>query len=65
LSGAERDDRKVQLGCGTLIIIALIVMVFSGSRDNRQLRRELDEMRKQLDRIEKKLDSGSAELPAR
>lgn len=40
-------------------------MVFSGSRDNRQLRRELDEMRKQLDRIEKKLDSGSAELPAR
>jgi hypothetical protein len=50
-------DNKVQLGCGTLIIIAIIVMVFSGGNDSRKLRRELEELGRKLDRIEAKVDA--------
>jgi hypothetical protein len=49
-------DNKVQLGCGTLIVIALIVMIFSGGRDVDKLSRQLDDMSRQLDRLEKKVD---------
>jgi hypothetical protein len=28
------DDRRVGLGCGTLILIALIVLIFSQHQDN-------------------------------
>jgi outer membrane murein-binding lipoprotein Lpp len=50
------NDNKVQLGCGTLIIIALIVMLFSGGSDSRKLRRQLDDVNQKLDRLEKKVD---------
>lgn len=50
------NDNKVQLGCGTLIIIALIVMLFSGGSDSRKLRRQLDDVNQKLDRLERKVD---------
>ena len=31
----SKSDKGVQLGCGTLIVIALIVMIFSGGEDAR------------------------------
>ena len=55
-------DNKVQLGCGTLIVIALIVIIFSGGRDVDKLRRQLDDMSRQLDRMEKKVDALSKQL---
>jgi uncharacterized protein YoxC len=55
-------DSKVQLGCGTLIVIALIVMIFSGGKDVDKLRRQLDDMSKQLDRVEKEVDALSQQL---
>ena len=55
-------DNKVQLGCGTLIIIALIVMLFSGGSDSRKLRGQLDDMNKKLDRLEKKVDELSQKV---
>jgi uncharacterized protein YoxC len=55
-------DNKVQLGCGTLIVIALIVMIFSGGKDVDKLRRQLDDMSKQLDRVEKEVDALSQQL---
>ncbi len=51
----------VQIGCGSLIIIAIIVMIFSGGRDRDDLRGKLDEMDKRLERIEKKIDALPAE----
>ena len=56
------SDNKVQLGCGTLIIIALIVIIFSGGRDVDKVRRQLDDMSKQLDRLEKKVDALSKQV---
>jgi hypothetical protein len=49
-------DNRVQLGCGTLILIAIIVMLFSGGSDTRKLRRELDAVNRKLDGIERKVD---------
>ena len=60
-------NNKVQLGCGTLIIIAIIVMLFSGGNDSRRLRRQLDDVNLKLDRLEKKIDELSqkvAQAPA-
>jgi hypothetical protein len=56
------SDNKVQLGCGTLIIIAIIVALFSGGRGNRDLRRQLEEVNQKLDRLEQKLDDVSRRL---
>lgn len=57
-------DNRVQLGCGTLIIIALIVMIFSGGKDVDKVQRQLDDMSRQLDRMEKKVDALSKQLAA-
>ena len=64
MSDQLTGDNKVHLGCGTLIIIAIIVMIFSGGRDVDKLRRQLDDMSKQLDRLEKKVDALSKQLPS-
>ena len=49
---SDTPNPHVQLGCGTLILIAIIVALFS----NMGTKEELKEIRKQLDRIESKLD---------
>jgi hypothetical protein len=49
-------DNKVQLGCGTLIIITIIVMVFSGGSDSNRLRAQLDDVERKIDGLEKKID---------
>ena len=64
MSDQLTSDNKVQLGCGTLIIIALIVMFFSGGRNVDKVRRQLDDMSKQIDRLEKKVDALSKQLAA-
>jgi cell division protein FtsL len=56
------DNNNVQLGCGTLIIIAIIVMVFSGANDMKELQREMEAMNQKVDRLEKKLDELSQTL---
>ena len=55
-------DNKVQLGCGTLIVIAIIVMLFSGGNDSKKLRGQLNEMNQKIDRLEKKIDELSQRL---
>jgi hypothetical protein len=55
-------NNNVQLGCGTLILIAIIVMVFSGGNDTKKLRGQLDEVNGKLDRLEKKIDDLSEKL---
>jgi outer membrane murein-binding lipoprotein Lpp len=50
-------NNTAQLGCGTLIIIALIVMVFSGGRESKELRQSVNALNAKLDRLEKKIDA--------
>ena len=64
-TGSPRPpDAKVQLGCGTLIIIAIIVMIFSGDRDSSRIRREVEELNAKIDRLEAKIDDVSRKLDA-
>jgi hypothetical protein len=60
------NDRPIhhtlQLGCGTLIIIALIVIFFSGGRDTSELRRRVEDMNQKIDRLDGKLDALSKRL---
>ena len=51
---------KAQLGCGTLILIALIVMLFSDGGSNRKVRKELEALNAKIERLEKKIDALSA-----
>jgi hypothetical protein len=48
---------NVSLGCGTLILIAIIVAIFSGDNDNeiRALHRDVRAIEKKLDAIDGKL----------
>jgi hypothetical protein len=46
--------QEVSLGCGTLILIAIIVMIFSNA--NRGDRTDLSPVLQKLDAIEKRLD---------
>jgi outer membrane murein-binding lipoprotein Lpp len=54
------QNRNVQLGCGTLIAIAIIVMIFSGGRNDSATRKEIRELNQKIDRLEKKIDALTA-----
>ena len=53
---------KASLGCGTLILIAIIVLLFSGRSDITELRTEIRDLRTQVERLEAKIDSLNARL---
>jgi hypothetical protein len=55
-SGGKRDV-SAQLGCGTLILIAIIVAMFSGRGDIRETREEVRVLQDQVTRLEAKIDS--------
>lgn len=55
-------ETKAQLGCGTLIIIAIIVMIFSGGRDSSRLRDDVEQLNEKIDRLESKIDELSMRL---
>ena len=41
---AEQNN-SVQLGCGTLIVIAIIVMIFSGGRSDKEVKKHTSNLR--------------------
>jgi len=51
-----RTSSTSQLGWGTFVIIAFIVMAFSGGRDAKRLRKSVDELSAKVDRLERKID---------
>jgi hypothetical protein len=51
------NSNRVQLGCGTLIIIALIVMFFSGRSDDEELKRNVQTLTKQVLVLQEKVDA--------
>jgi Sec-independent protein translocase protein TatA len=52
---------QASLGCGTLILIALIVMIFSG-RGASELEREVQGLRSEINELKKSVDAQSNEL---
>ena len=58
------DDKRTQqasLGCGTLILIALIVLIFSG-RGVGDLEREVHGLRSEVRELKKSVDEQAAEI---
>ena len=54
-------DQSVQLGCGTLILIAIIVMIFSRT-DTKDVEREIRGLRSEVGKINKLIEDQSAEI---
>ena len=54
---AQVPDNKVSLGCGTLILIALIVMIFSGGNDSDGLLREVQGLRNEVRQLAARPDT--------
>ena len=59
------QNQGVQLGVGTLIIIALIVTTCSGRSEIEKVQKDTAELKQQLGTIEKKLDALSGALKGR
>ena len=54
---SDLNSNRVQLGCGTLIIIALIVMIFSGRSKVDELKGNVQELTKQVLVLQGKVDA--------
>jgi len=55
------NNGKASLGCGTLILIALIVMFFAGGDDVR-MHKKADDLQKSINDLNKKVDNLTTEL---
>jgi hypothetical protein len=55
------QSNTAQLGCGTLILIAIIVVIFSGRGEVKNLHNEIRELRNQVTRLEAKVDALNAQ----
>ncbi len=62
------NSQKVGLGCGTFILIAIIVLIFGNAgneelgQDIRQLRREVSDLTSAVQQLESKLEEQSEQL---
>jgi len=54
---SDLNSNRVQLGCGTLIIIAFIAMIFSGRSNVDELKGNVQELTKQVLVLQGKVDA--------
>jgi Sec-independent protein translocase protein TatA len=59
----DKRTQQVSLGCGTLILIALIVLIFSG-RGTGDLEREVHGLRSEVGELKKSVEAQTAEIKA-
>jgi outer membrane murein-binding lipoprotein Lpp len=50
------EKPKVELGCTSLVIIAIIVLIFSETNNTRGLKKRIDQLNAKIDRLETKID---------
>jgi hypothetical protein len=59
----ENNSQKVQLGCGTLILIALIVMFFSsGHRGTSDLENKVEQLTTEIQRLKTAIEDQTREI---
>lgn len=56
---AQASDNKVSLGCGTLILIAVIVMIFSRGNDTQRVTSEVSGIQRELRSLESRVSTAS------
>ena len=52
---AEENHVKASLGCGTLILIAIIVMLFGGKDDHEKLEKKIDALTKEVQELREEI----------
>jgi Sec-independent protein translocase protein TatA len=57
----DKRTQQVSLGCGTLILIALIVLIFSG-RGTGDLEREVHGLRSEVGELKKAVEAQTGEI---
>jgi len=57
----DNRTQQVSLGCGTLILIALIVLIFSG-RGSKDLTHEVHALRSEVGELKKSVEAQTAEI---
>lgn len=57
----EKRTQHATLGCGTFILIALIVLIFSGHGDS-NLRQDVQSLRSEIIELKKAVDAQTAEI---
>lgn len=57
MSDKPDRDRAASLGCGTLLLIALIVAIFSGRGELQDLKGHLQRLENQISNLARKIDS--------
>lgn len=62
---ANRTRDHASIGCGTLILIAIIVAIFSGRGEMENLERDVFDLTQQVKRLEEKLDHLTQVVEAR
>ena len=60
LLSSESRNQTVSLGCGTLILIAIIVMIFSG--DDNNVERELRQLQQEVQQLKSAVEAQSRTL---
>jgi len=60
---SDNRTQNATLGCGTLILIALIVMIFGGS-DTKKVEREVKELRTEVGALKKTIERQTDEIEA-
>jgi|WetSurSiteA1Bulk_404760.scaffolds.fasta_scaffold590938_1 hypothetical protein len=62
---SDEKSAKAQLGCGTLILIALIVMIFSGRSKVDDLKSDVQALTRQVIVLQEKVDTLSNAIEKR
>lgn len=47
----QNQEVRASLGCGTLILIAIIVILFSGHQDHDSLENKIDDLTREVTRL--------------
>ena len=61
-NSTQKSGGGVQLGCGTLILIALIVMTFSGGSKVENLERNVNSLRTEIRQLRESIEALSRQL---
>ena len=61
LLNSDNRNQSVSLGCGTLIVIAIIVMIFSNANDDK-MKRELQQLNAEVRQLKQSIDAQNQTL---
>ncbi len=58
----QPQEVKASLGCGTLILIAIIVILFSGHKDHDQLENHIQDLSSEVENLREEISALRKEL---